>query len=547
MNYIKNPILRGFHPDPSVIRVNKDYYIATSTFEWWPGIQISHSRDLVHWETLCYALSDPAVLDLKGIQASCGIWAPCLSYDQGIYYLVFSVVRSFRCCMYDTQNYIMTARDITGPWSAPKALTGYGFDPSLFHDSDGKKYVVSMMTDHRIPKKYTGCLILQEYSQKLQSMTGPVRIIHRDSSIYLEGPHIYRRNDWYYLFAADTGTGEGHGQSVLRSHNVWGPYEMYHTCGRCDSENPAFSILTSRHVPSWPLQKAGHADLVETPDGQWYMVHLCGRPLENTNSRDATKLPGCRRYPLGRETALQKIRWTEDGWPVLEAGGILPQPTVPAPEISEFKAVQDPLVDNFDNEKLNLQWQSLRVPMDGRHMSLTARKGWIRLYGREGLNSRFEQTLLARRRSAFCFRASIKMEFHPENFKQMAGLIFLYDTENYLYLSISRDEEKGTCLAVLRSENGIYSCPSGYLPVETSDSWYLRADADFDRVQFSYCSDSDICWKPAGSPLDCSFLSDEACREGWFTGAMVGICCQDLTGNGHYADFDWFKYEEKDD
>lgn len=159
---IQNPILKGFHPDPSIIRVGNDYYVATSTFEWWPGIRLHHSRDLIHWELMEYPLNRVSQLDLRGVGASQGVWAPCLSYDKGVFYLVYTVVRSFYCNMYDTENFLVTAKQIQGPWSEPVALSNFGFDPSLFHDEDGRKYMVSMVTDHRIPKKYAGRISLQE-------------------------------------------------------------------------------------------------------------------------------------------------------------------------------------------------------------------------------------------------------------------------------------------------------------------------------------------------------------------------------------------------
>lgn len=150
MEKIRNPILRGFHPDPSIIRVGEDYYIATSTFEWWPGVRLHHSRDLVSWELIEYPLNRVSQLDLRGVGPSQGVWAPCLTYDKGIFYLVYTVVKSFYCNMYDTENYLVTAENIHGPWSEPAALNNFGFDPSLFHDDDGRKYMVSMVTDHRV-------------------------------------------------------------------------------------------------------------------------------------------------------------------------------------------------------------------------------------------------------------------------------------------------------------------------------------------------------------------------------------------------------------
>lgn len=544
---IQNPILRGFHPDPSIIRVGEDYYIATSTFEWWPGVRLHHSRDLKNWEQIEYPLSRLSQLDLRGVGASQGIWAPCLTYDQGTFYLVYTVVRSFYCNMYDTENYLVTSDNIHGPWSEPVALNNFGFDPSLFHDEDGRKYMVSMVTDHRVPKKYAGRLVLQEYDPEKKAMTGPVRDIYRGEKIFLEGPHIYKRQGWYCLFAADTGTGEGHGQSVLRSRDIWGPYEMLkENHGEQREENEAFSILTSRHHEDILLQKSGHGDLVETPGGEWYMVHLCGRAFADRNPADAGRFPNSRRYMMGRETAIQKILWREDGWPVLEAGGTTPQNEVPVPkEVSEEvlcrKAAAFPLVrDDFEEKALSLDYQSLRIPMDEHYLSLSARPGWLRMYGRSGLSSRFSQTLIARRMREYCMEASACVEFEPEVFKQMAGLIFLYDCDNYLYLHISRDEDVGKCITLLKAENKKYEYLTDYIPVREKEALYLKMETRNAMTRFYYgYSEKD--WQEISPLINASFLSDEACGEGWFTGAMIGICCQDMTGFGRYADFDWFE------
>jgi xylan 1,4-beta-xylosidase len=550
---IKNPILQGFHPDPSIVRVGDDYYIATSTFEWWPGVRLHHSRDLKNWELIEYPLNRISQLDLRGVGPSQGIWAPCLTFDQGIFYLVYTVVKAFYCNMYDTENYLVTADNIHGPWSEPVALNNFGFDPSMFHDGDGRKYMVSMVTDHRIPKKYAGRLLLQEYDPAKKAMTGPVRDIYRADKIFLEGPHIFKRKDWYYLFAADTGTGEAHGQSILRSKSVWGPYEMFREdFMQRDSDGEAYSILTSRHHEELLLQKSGHCDLVETKEGEWYAVHLCARASRDRNPENAKRFPGSRRYMIGRETAIQKMRWREDDWLVLDDGTNVPKEEVSPPcmesgmangsqpEESSRKLVRD----DFDGKMLDLDYQSLRIPMGERYLSLSERPGWLRMYGRSGLSSRFSQSLIARRMTQYHMTASACMEFEPDVFKQMAGLIFMYDTDNYLYLHVSRDEEIGKCIALLRAENKKYEYLTDYLPLRENQAVYLKMEIEENFVQFSYgYSQQDM--RKAGPSVNAGFLSDEACDEGWFTGAMIGICCQDLTGFGKYADFDYFEVTEK--
>lgn len=567
---IQNPILRGFHPDPSIIRVGEDYYIATSTFEWWPGVRLHHSKDLIHWELEGYLLESTSQLDLRGVGASQGIWAPCLSYDKEKFYLVYTVVKSFYCNMYDTENYLVTANDIHGPWSEPIALNNFGFDPSLFHDEDGRKYMVSMVTDHRVPKKYAGRLVLQEFDNVRGKMVGQARDIYCADGIFLEGPHIFKHNGWYFLFCADTGTGEGHGQTILRANNIWGPYEMYQPFDKERQEGEAYSILTSRHHKDILLQKAGHCDVVETQDGEWYAVHLCGRACSERNPADAARFAGMRRYMIGRETAIQKMEWTQDGWLILAGGKNIPQDIVEPPKCAGKWQERDSvhlIRDDFDMSKLHPDYQSLRIPMDGYYISLAARPGWLRMYGRSGLASRFSQTLIARRMTEYNMVAETCLDFSPEVFKQMAGMIFMYDTDNYLYLYISHDEDVGKCITLLKAENKKYEYLTDYIPLDKGRDVILRLVVCGTQAQFFYGyrdvykevgeeEKSDMGsgaeevsggLRAVGTCVNASFLSDEACNEGWFTGSMIGICCQDLTGFGKYADFDWFEIKAKKD
>jgi len=414
MRTIKNPILRGCNPDPSILRVGDDYYIATSTFEWFPGVQIHHSKDLVNWELVSHPLNRVSQVDLKGVMASCGVWAPCLTYDKEIYYLVYTNVMSSYMGMNfkDTHNYLVTTDNILGDWSEPVYLNSNGFDPSLFHDDDGRKWMVSMLHDHRKGRNKFAGIIIQEYSSTDKNLIGPiVKIYTTEKYSLVEGPHIYKRDGYYYLLMAEGGTGTNHGVIMARSKNLEGPYED------CD-RNP---ILTSRFNPTLPLQKAGHADLVETQNGEWYMVHLCGRPI-----------PSLGRYTLGRETCLQKINWTGDGWISLEQGGYEPLVEVQAPKLPEYKFKEESVRDDFDWDKLDLNFQTLRIPLGEDTMSLTERPGFLRLKGRESLSSRHHQSLVARRQQSFHYTAETCLEFEPENFKEMAGLICMYDTEKII-------------------------------------------------------------------------------------------------------------------
>lgn len=537
MNWIENPVLRGFNPDPSILRVGDDYYIATSSFEWFPGVPIYHSRDLAHWEFLAHAVTRKSQIDMSGHPASCGIWAPCLSYANGRFYLIYTDVRS-RGVYKDTLNYLITTTDIAGEWSDPVFLNSSGFDPSLFHDDDNRKWLVNMRCDYRKGKNPFGGIVLQEYSEKERKLVGPVYSIFSGTPLgKTEGPHLYRHGGYYYLLTAEGGTGYGHAATLARSRRLTGPYEAA-------PNNP---ILTSRDDLSRPLQRAGHGSLVETRDGEWYMAHLCGRPIPR-NARTAGVGPE-RRCILGRETAIQKMRWRADGWLELADGGHHPQMRVPGPELPEFSVASRPARDDFDAPKLDVAYQSLRIPLDESLMSLAERPGYLRLKGRESMSSLYRQSLIARRQQSFCCTASTAVEFEPDSYRQMAGLICLYDTENFYYLRISRDEKRGKCLGIIACDDGRFGYPMAEeIRLEGTARVYLRVQIDYDRLQFYFSTDEKT-WTAVGPELDAGILSDEygtGSSHGSFTGSFIGLCCQDLNAGGTPADFDYLEYAERE-
>ena len=316
--------------------------------------------------------------------------------------------------------------------------------------------------------------------------------------------------------------------------------------------------MTAREHPDFLLQKSGHCDLVETQNGEWYAVHLCGRALENRNPMDAPRFAGARRYTLGRETCIQKMKWTKDDCLVLANGTTLPDLETEVPDELADKAQAeqknqqkqhdqqefgDGMFDDFDDPSgLSVVYQTLRQPLTPGYWSLTERSGYLRLRGQEGLSSKFNQSLIARRWEEFCFETATCVEFEPEVFKQMAGLILMYDQDNYFYLHVTFDEDEGKCITLLTAENKKYEYPAGFVPIESGKPVYLKAAVDYDKAQFFYAVGNQN-YQAIGPVLDASILSDEACNEGWFTGAMAGICCQDLTGFGKAADFDWFSYK----
>lgn len=521
---IQNPVLRGFNPDPSICRVGDDYYIATSTFEWFPGVQIHHSRDLVHWRLLTHVLTRRSQLDMEGNIPSGGIWAPALSYDNGTFYLIYTDVKTRIGAYRDMHNYLVTATDITGPWSEPVFLNSSGFDPSLFHDDDGRKWLVNMLWDHRKGRNRFSGIVLQEYSPEEKKLVGPRRNIFKGTELgWTEAPHLYKRNGWYYLFTAEGATQYGHAVTIARSRNIEGPYEV-------DPENP---VLTSRDHPELVLQKAGHASLVETQTGEWYMAHLCARP---TADKYCT---------LGRETALQRCRWTEDGWLRVE-GGPLPSEHVPAPNLPPHPFPPLPEKDDFDGDALDVNWSTLRLPADDSWLSLKERPGWLRLYGRESLASCHRQSLVARRVQAFRCEVETLVEFEPEHFQQMAGLILYYDTDDFLYLRISRDEEFGKGLNVIEStgrQAGEWF--ERDIPLHEGKPVALKIAVERDKARLFYALEPGR-WTEIDGVADVTHMSDDFPAYIRFTGLFAGVCVQDLAGTCKHADFDYFAYRELD-
>ncbi|SFJ47603.1 xylan 1,4-beta-xylosidase [Halobacillus dabanensis] len=522
MGTISNPVLPGYHPDPSILRVGEDYYIAVSTFEWFPGVQIYHSKDMVNWKLHTYPLTRTSQLNMVGNIDSGGVWAPCLSYADGVFYLIYTDVKSRAGAFKDTHNYLVTAEDINGPWSEPVYLNSSGFDPSLYHEDDGSKWLLNMIWDHRKGTNSFAGIALQEYSVEEKKLVGPVKNIFKGTELGLtEAPHIYKRNGWYYLITAEGGTGYNHAVTVARSKNLAGPYEV-------DPENP---ILTSSQDDV--LQKAGHASLVETQTGEWYLSHLCARPVKN------------QKCMLGRETALQKCYWTEDDWLRVE-GGPRPQLSVTGPDLHPVPVEKaNPIYDDFSGPKLDGNWNSLRIPFSEDWVSLKERPNHLRLKGQESMSSLHRQSMVARRVESLDIEVETRMDFQPEHFQQMAGLIFYYDTRDYVYLRITHNEEDGKVLGVIQSKHGEYDeCLSREISLPDQPFYGLKARLEEEWLSFFYSLNGEN-WEPVIQNIDASHLSDDDAELIRFTGTFVGLCAQDLSGEKKPADFDYFVYEDK--
>ncbi len=504
---IQNPIIRGFNPDPSVIRIGRDYYIATSTFEWWPGVCVYHSKDLKNWKLHSRPLCRSSQLDLRGVPDGGGVWAPDLSYDGKLIYLVYTRVRE-RGPMMSTDNFLVTAPGIDGPWSEPVYLNSMGFDPSLFHDRDGRKWLISLDNHYGKCQRFNG-LYIQEYDAEGGRLTGELRPLYREPKGELvEGSHLYNFDGKYYLLKAQGGTGERHSAQLSRSDSIFGPWE-----------DCPFILLHSRDNPDLPLQKAGHADLVDTPDGELYMVHL------------AARYSGPGRCFFGRETCIQRVEWTDDGWLRLKDGGQNPHVEVPEPRGAEERdCPPEPAEYDFTKGSLPDCFQSLRRPL-GKDLELT--EEGLRLRGREGLNSLFDQSLVARRIDRARVSISVSVAFEPDCEKHLAGLVLFYDTCHWHYVFVTRSGGKKQ-VRVLSCDEKRLEYPGEPVLVRENADVELRAEINGLELKF-YCDDGGGP-RPVGGTLDMSVLTDEHVYLG-FTGAMAGLCCQDLLYREKWAVF----------
>lgn len=515
MIMINNPILEGFCPDPSIVRVGNDYYIAVSTFEWWPGVKIFHSKDLQNWTQLGAALTRTSQLNMLGDPMSGGVWAPCLSYDNGRFYLLFTDVKTKKGRFYNTHNYLVWTDDIQGEWAEPVYLNSVGFDPSLFHDTDGRKYLINMVNG------FKGVLV-QELDPKTWKLIGEQKKVYDGSGIgCTEGPHMYHIGEWYYLLTAEGGTGYEHCVTIARSKSIWGPFET-------DPENP---LLTSDKEHKEMLQKCGHGDLVQTQDGEWYIAHLCARPQTSENH-----------CVLGRETALQKLVLNDDGWFRLKCGGKYAQNETESPKgILEESGREKEALDKFSDvkkwDRLQGGFSSPRRPL-GNDASLSKQPGYLHLIGRESLNSLHRVTLAAKRQTQFCTEASTKMKFNPTYEEQLAGLVYFYDAMNFYVFGKTVDEEKNSILVLLKSNAGVITDEIDPIMLASDEEIILRAETDQkgESVTFSYCLDGR--WSTAKADCTTEILTDEHCRG--FTGAHFGMYVHDMTGRALAADFAWF-------
>jgi alpha-N-arabinofuranosidase len=500
----RNPVLPGFHPDPSIVRVGDDFYLVNSTFGWFPGIPVFHSRDLVNWRLIGHAIDRPDMLDFTGMRVvNDGVYAPAIEYHEGRFYI-------FNTCVRCGGNFYVTATDPAGPWSDPVWLDFDGIDPSLFVDEDGRGWMLNNGPPIGEPR-YDGhrAIWIQEFDLASGQLTGPRTLLvdggvrPQDNPIWAEGPHIYKVDGWYYLNAAEGGTAEDHSQTIYRSRKVTGPYVP----------GPVNPTLTQRDMdPDRPnrVEATGHADMVRLDDGTWWAVFLATRPF----ARQSTL--------LGRETWLLPVTW-RDGWPlILEQGKPvpweLPRPNLPADQPVDWSQ----WTESFDAPRLSGEWLQMRNPsatpwhkLEGGDLLLTA--------GKLSVSDMGNPSFLGRRMRHPQAEWTTRFSFDPENEGDLAGLMALIDENHFLVAGI--EQGPAGARVVVRRRDGTGGEPNGALAAEAA----LPAGVDEIDLRLAIREGTaSLDWRPAGRGdwrqlargIDVSHMA--SVNAGLFTGTVVG-------------------------
>jgi alpha-N-arabinofuranosidase len=500
-----NPVLPGFYPDPSICRVGADYYLATSTFEYFPGVPIFHSKDLVHWRQLGHALTRPSQLPLAGQRSSNGIFAPTLRCVGGKFYIVTTNFGG-------AGNFIVQASDPAGPWSEPAWIKEkeWGIDPSLLFDDDGKVYFT------RADGGEHGGVNQAEIDIATGQLKGPTRRIWNGTGgTWPEAPHLFKINGWYYLTIAEGGTGYEHAVTMARAKSPWGPFEAA-------PNNP---VITHKTHPDLPLQATGHADLVQTPDGHWFMVLLGIRPVG-------------RAHHMGRETMLAPVTWTPDGWLKVNDGAPIATTMTAAGLPASHPWAAAPVRDNFDAPAPGLAWAFLRGPADGL-WSLAARPGSLRLAGSKvGLEDIGTPAFIGRRQQHLAMRAATLLDFTPADATQSAGLVLRMNEDNHYQLVVGGAAGGGRVVRLVTRVKGVTKVlremPVKPGPVE------LAVRAAPAQYRFSYRVGTGAAVE-MGSAATRALSSEDA---GGFTGVFIGLYAHNGgAGEMAPADFDWFDYQ----
>lgn len=500
----ENPVLPGTHPDPSICRVGDDYYLVTSSFEYFPGVPIHHSRDLVNWKQLGYVLTRKSQLLLDKTKSSHGIFAPTLRHHDGTFYMVTTD-------MAGRGSFYVTAKDPKGPWSDPIWVreSVFTMDPSLFFDDDGKVYYT------RHGEQRHGAIFQAELDIETGKLLGEMKKIWPGTGgIWPEGPHLYKVDGTYYLMISEGGTSYDHMVTVARSAHPMGPFEAF-------SGNP---ILTHKHLPDHPIQALGHADLFQTESGAWWMVLLGIRPSTE------------RHHHIGRETFLAPVTWN-DGWPVVNNGQPLSltmsREGLPPPTLFET----EPERDEFEGDELNVAWRYVRNPIE-KNYSLSARPGFLRLLGSSvTLQDVASPTLLVRPQTSL--RARISTEVHSQPQKgERAGLVVRGNEDNHYEIVVEgiEPEGAGSRAVVFRSRIDGKTEEVGRRVVGDGPVT-LRVLGEKDRYEFSYSEEGkESVVLGAGPTTTFAYEKTQS-----FTGAFVGLYAHSRGKDPLVADFAYFE------
>ncbi len=520
---LKNPLLPGFYPDPSICRKGEDYYLVTSSFEYFPGIPIFHSRDLVHWQQLGHCLTRPSQLNLDGIKPSKGIYASTIRYREAddTFYVVTTLVQDPP--YWGNVNFYVTAKDPAGEWSEPVIIKGAeSIDPTLFFDRDKTYYLGNRRPYPDQWEREDRHIWLQELDLEKGELIGPRWTLREDGAIHNavapEGPHLYKIGGWYYLMIAEGGTDHNHSVTVFRSRSVSGPYEV----------NPRNPVMTHRNLRrDYPINSTGHADLIQLHNGEWWAVLLASRP-DGGDYRN-----------LGRETFAVPVTW-EDEWPVFSPDTGHVEFTYPAPHLPAHPWPEEPACDAFDGSTLGLRWCLLRTPRRQVY-SLTEHPGHLRLFlhGSQ-LNELENCAFVGRRQQHMNFSARTVMAFDPAR-GEACGMAMLLNNRFHLTMVLEKDEG-GRFVSLWQCRDGQYELLARQAC--TANRLWMKITARQQDYSFWFAQQYEQ-WLPLAAHVNGTLLSKEV--GGGFTGALVG-----LYGTSHhqdtqnYADFDWFEYQEID-
>ena len=544
---IKNPIIAGMAPDPSIIRVGEDYYIANSTFHWNPGVPIYHSKDLQNWDLISYALNAGEV-NLQGTNTPAGIWAPHLSYDEcnKKFWLAFSHMQNMAGREFNAENYAICADDIQGPWSKPIYMTSIGFDPSLFHDEDGKHYLAVLEWETRTGYQAPGTLVIAEVDLEKGGIVGKWHRITNGftSRGCVEAPQIYKHGGFYYLLAASGGTGYAHGVEMGRSKEIFGAYEPNPTGEPIITSSPRhlFSLGDpdaghfEMYNPNSEMQKSGHGSLVETTNGSWYIAHLMSRPLPNTTLN-----------PLGRETSIQKVEWTQDGWLKMADGSNLAKMTTPAPisTTAEKISTSDDINEDFSSGAYSLKFMTPYHNQDASWVRVE--DNCLKIYGRNSFFSQVNPSIMATRATSFDYTLQTCVTFKPEHFSQTAGCGLYYDSNNWLYAHLKlNDKESRIILSILQAKLGQridYEFNQVDVPNGTAE---IKLHYKYGTAEIEYRLSSDDDFKQLAPKIDVQYLSDEGVNGepgeiGGFTALFNFIGSVDAYQHNSHGSFAYYK------